>query len=52
MATKIAELDLELIEGAGHMIVITAADRSAKFITRMSQRVASATRARVGRPDR
>ena len=43
MATKIAGLDLELIEDAGHMIVITAADRSAKFITRMSQRVASAT---------
>jgi len=43
MATKVPGLDLELIEGAGHMIVITAAERSAKFIMRVAQRAASAT---------
>jgi pimeloyl-ACP methyl ester carboxylesterase len=52
MATKVAGLDIELIEGAGHMIVITAADRCAKFITRIAQRVASATApASAGRID-
>jgi pimeloyl-ACP methyl ester carboxylesterase len=44
MATKVAGLDLELIEDAGHMIVITAPDRSAKFITRMARRAAAAAR--------
>jgi pimeloyl-ACP methyl ester carboxylesterase len=39
MAAKVSGLDLELIEGAGHMIPITFADRSAKFITRIVQRV-------------
>jgi pimeloyl-ACP methyl ester carboxylesterase len=43
MATKVPGLDLELIEGAGHMIVITAAERSAKFIMRVAQRAASVT---------
>jgi pimeloyl-ACP methyl ester carboxylesterase len=42
LADKVAGADLELIEGAGHMIPITAADRAAAFIVRMAQRAAAA----------
>jgi pimeloyl-ACP methyl ester carboxylesterase len=41
LAGKLPDLDLELIEGGGHMILVASADRSAKFITRMAQRVAA-----------
>jgi pimeloyl-ACP methyl ester carboxylesterase len=41
-ATKIAGADFEPIEGEGHMLPITSADRVAKFIARMAQRVAAA----------
>jgi pimeloyl-ACP methyl ester carboxylesterase len=41
LAGKLPGLDLELIEGGGHMILVASADRSAKFITRMAQRVAA-----------
>ena len=34
--------DLEMIEGEGHMVLICSAERSAKFIARMAQRVAGA----------
>jgi len=46
MATKVIGLDLELIEDAGHMIVITAPDRSASFIKRMARRAAAAATAK------
>jgi pimeloyl-ACP methyl ester carboxylesterase len=42
LADKVAGADLELIEGGGHMIPITAADRVAAFIARMAQRAAAA----------
>jgi pimeloyl-ACP methyl ester carboxylesterase len=42
LAEKLADADLELIEGGGHMILIASADRSAAFIARMAQRVAAA----------
>jgi pimeloyl-ACP methyl ester carboxylesterase len=42
LAEKLPGADLELIEGGGHMILITSADRSAAFIERMAQRVAAA----------
>jgi pimeloyl-ACP methyl ester carboxylesterase len=42
MATKIEGLDLELIEGGGHMILISSADQTANFVTRMAQRVVAA----------
>ncbi len=42
LAAKLPNVDLELIEGGGHMILISSADRSAKFIARMAQRVAAA----------
>ncbi len=35
---KLPGADFELIEGGGHMILISSADRSAKFIVRMAQR--------------
>jgi pimeloyl-ACP methyl ester carboxylesterase len=40
LADKAAGADLELIEGAGHMIPITSADRAAAFIARMARRAA------------
>jgi pimeloyl-ACP methyl ester carboxylesterase len=40
LADKLPGVDLELIEGGGHMVLIASADRSAKFIERMAQRVA------------
>ncbi len=46
LAAKVAGAELELIEGAGHMIPITSADRAAAFIVRMAQR-AAATAARA-----
>jgi pimeloyl-ACP methyl ester carboxylesterase len=39
-AAKVAGADLELIDGGGHMIPVTAADRTAAFIVRMAQRAA------------
>jgi len=44
LAVKVAGADLELIEGGGHMIPITSADRSATFIARMAQRAAAPER--------
>jgi len=41
-AAKIAGVDFERIEGEGHMVPITSADLSAKFIARMAQRLAAA----------
>lgn len=38
---KLPDTDLELIEGGGHMILISSADRSAKFIARIAQRAAA-----------
>jgi pimeloyl-ACP methyl ester carboxylesterase len=40
LAAKVAGADLELIEGGGHMILITSADRAAVFVARMAQRAA------------
>jgi pimeloyl-ACP methyl ester carboxylesterase len=42
LAGKVAGVDLEFIEGGGHMILITSADRAAAFITRTAQRAAAA----------
>jgi pimeloyl-ACP methyl ester carboxylesterase len=42
LAAKVADADLELIEGGGHMILITSADRTAAFVARMAQRAAAA----------
>jgi pimeloyl-ACP methyl ester carboxylesterase len=42
LAAKLAGADLELIEGGGHMIPVTSADRTAAFIARMAQRAAAA----------
>jgi pimeloyl-ACP methyl ester carboxylesterase len=41
LAAKVTGADLELIEGGGHMILITSADRAAAFIARMARRVAA-----------
>ncbi len=41
LATKIPGTDLELIEGGGHMILISSADRVANFIARLARRAAS-----------
>jgi pimeloyl-ACP methyl ester carboxylesterase len=41
LAAKVPGADLELIEGEGHMVPICSADRAAKFIARMAQRVAA-----------
>jgi pimeloyl-ACP methyl ester carboxylesterase len=38
LAAKVAGADFELIEGGGHMIPVTSADRTAAFIARMAQR--------------
>jgi pimeloyl-ACP methyl ester carboxylesterase len=42
LAAKAAGADLELIDGGGHMILITAADQAAAFIARMARRAAAA----------
>jgi pimeloyl-ACP methyl ester carboxylesterase len=42
LAAKVAGADLELIDGGGHMILITAADQAAAFIARMARRAAAA----------
>ena len=42
LLAKVPSADLELIEGAGHMILIASADRVAAFIARMAQRAAFA----------
>ena len=42
LAVKVAGADLELIEGGGHMIVITWADRVAAFVAGMVRRAAAA----------
>ncbi len=42
LAKKLPGADFELIEGGGHMIPITSAERCAAFIARMAQRVAAA----------
>ncbi|MBO0755368.1 MAG: alpha/beta hydrolase [Bradyrhizobiaceae bacterium] len=44
LAAKVEGADLELIEGGGHMIPITSANRTAAFIARMAQRAAAAER--------
>jgi pimeloyl-ACP methyl ester carboxylesterase len=41
MAAKVAGLDLELIEGGGHMVPISSADRTVTLITRVAERVAA-----------
>jgi pimeloyl-ACP methyl ester carboxylesterase len=41
LAAKVAGAGLELIEGGGHMILITSADRAAAFVVRMAQRAAA-----------
>jgi pimeloyl-ACP methyl ester carboxylesterase len=40
LAARVADADLELIEGGGHMILITSADRAAAFVARMARRAA------------
>jgi pimeloyl-ACP methyl ester carboxylesterase len=42
LAAKVAGADLELIEGGGHMILITSADHAAAFVVRMAHRAAAA----------
>ena len=42
LAASIPGVDFELIEGGGHMILISSAERSVAFIARMAQRVATA----------
>jgi pimeloyl-ACP methyl ester carboxylesterase len=42
LAAKVLAADLELIEGGGHMILITSADHAAAFVARMAKRVAAA----------
>jgi pimeloyl-ACP methyl ester carboxylesterase len=42
LAAQVAGAELELIEGGGHMIPVTSADRTATFIARTAQRVAAA----------
>jgi pimeloyl-ACP methyl ester carboxylesterase len=42
LAARVAGADLELIEGGGHMIPVTSAERTAAFIARMAQRAAAA----------
>jgi pimeloyl-ACP methyl ester carboxylesterase len=44
LAAKVAGADFELIEGGGHMIPVTSADRTATFIARVAQRVAAAAK--------
>jgi pimeloyl-ACP methyl ester carboxylesterase len=47
LAAKVAGASLELIEGGGHMILITSADHAAAFVARMAQRAAAAEQARA-----
>ena len=42
LAAKVSGADLELIEGGGHMILITSADHVAAFVARMARRAAAA----------
>jgi len=53
LAKKLPAADFELIEGGGHMIPLTAADRCATLIARVAQRVAALPRpaARVATAD-
>jgi len=44
MVGKVPGLELELVEGGGHMTPITAPDRTIAFIGRMAQRVAAQQR--------
>jgi pimeloyl-ACP methyl ester carboxylesterase len=39
--TKVPDTDLEMIEGAGHMLLISSADQVAAFVARIAQRVAA-----------
>lgn len=39
--TKVPGTDLELIEGAGHMLLISSADRTAAFVARVANRAAA-----------
>jgi pimeloyl-ACP methyl ester carboxylesterase len=41
-AAKVKGAELELIEGGGHMIPVTSADRSAAFIVRLAERSVAA----------
>lgn len=47
MAAKITGLDLELIEGGGHMVPISSADQAVALIKRVANRVASSTEQRA-----
>jgi pimeloyl-ACP methyl ester carboxylesterase len=47
LAAQVADADFELIEGGGHMIPVTSAERTAAFIARMAQRAAGA-RSKLG----
>ena len=40
-AAKVPTTDLELIEGGGHMILISSADQVAAFIARLARRAAA-----------
>jgi pimeloyl-ACP methyl ester carboxylesterase len=40
-ASKVPGTDLELIEGAGHMLLISSADRTAAFVARVASRAAA-----------
>jgi pimeloyl-ACP methyl ester carboxylesterase len=42
LVAKVAGADFELIEGGGHMIPVTGADRTAAFIARIEHRAATA----------
>jgi pimeloyl-ACP methyl ester carboxylesterase len=42
LAANVPGAELELIEGGGHMILITSADHAAAFIARMARRAAAA----------
>jgi pimeloyl-ACP methyl ester carboxylesterase len=52
LTAKLPDAECELIEGAGHMIPITSADRCVQFIARMAQRagVGGASRPAKGPP--
>ena len=41
LAAKVPGVDLELIEGGGHMVPICSADRCVRFIARMARRAAA-----------
>ena len=41
MTAKVAGIDLELIEGGGHMVPISSVDRTVAIIARVAQRVAA-----------